>query len=114
MQETSAERITGRVGRRTSGENAIAGRLERKGRPDRTESPCLCGLLCGDVDQLNGEDGEDDDKGARPHEERVPCAIETAEADRVVHYFPFLKDQAKPLSCASRIILAHSWAVRFL
>jgi hypothetical protein len=37
-QETSAERITGRSGQRKSGENANAGRLARKGKPDRTES----------------------------------------------------------------------------
>ena len=42
--------------------------------------------FCDDVDDLHGEDGEDDDKGARPHKKRVPCAIESAEADRVFHY----------------------------
>lgn len=38
--DSSAERITGRAEVRKSGENANAGRLERKGKPDRTESPC--------------------------------------------------------------------------
>jgi len=37
-QDSSAERITGRSGQRKSGENANAGRLARKGKPDRTES----------------------------------------------------------------------------
>ena len=37
-QETSAESITGRVGQRTKDKNENAGRLERKGKPDRTES----------------------------------------------------------------------------
>jgi len=41
--------------------------------------------LCDDVDDLNGEDCQDDDKRARPKEERAARAIETAEADRVFH-----------------------------
>ena len=37
-RETSAKDFTGRVRQRKSGENANAVRLERKGKPDRTES----------------------------------------------------------------------------
>ena len=53
-QETSAKDSTGRARQRKKDKNENAGRLESKGRPDRTESPCKCGLVCGDVDQLHG------------------------------------------------------------
>ncbi len=57
MQDSSAKDSTGRAGQRTKDKNANAGRLTRKGKPDRTESPCKWRLLCDDVDQLNGEGG---------------------------------------------------------
>ncbi len=85
-QDSSAKDFTGRVGQRKSGENANAGRIESKGRADRTESPCKCGLVCDYVDKLHGQNREDDDKRTHTSEKLTTEAIETTEADRVVHY----------------------------
>jgi len=41
IQDSGAKDFTGRVKVRTKDKNAIAGRLRRKGRADRTQSPCL-------------------------------------------------------------------------
>lgn len=41
--------------------------------------------LCDDVDQLHGQNREDDDKRARPGEKLTAKAHISAEADRVVH-----------------------------
>jgi len=112
--ETSAKDFTGRVKVRTSGEKRFAGRLRAKGNRVGLNPVGVWRLFRDDVDDLNGEGRKDKDKRARPNEKLTANAIETAEADRVFHYFPFLNVQAKPLSCASLIILAHSWAVRFL
>ena len=43
IQDSSVERITGRVKVRTKDKNANAGRLRRKGKADRTESPASVG-----------------------------------------------------------------------
>ena len=43
------------------------------------------GLVGEDSHKLDKQSREDDDKGARPHEESVPCAIESAGADWVFH-----------------------------
>jgi hypothetical protein len=85
-QDSSAKDSTGSVKARTSGENAFAGRLARKGRPDRTESRCKWTRLFGeDSHKLDKQSREDDDKRARPNEQGAANAIESAEADRVFH-----------------------------
>lgn len=49
---------------------------------------CVRARLVGeDSHKLDKQSREDKDKRARPKEERAACAIETTEADRVVHQF---------------------------
>lgn len=85
-RETSVERITRRVRQRTKDKNENAVRLRRKGKPDRTESRLRVDRLVGeDSHKLDKQSREDDDKRARPNEERAARAIETTEAYRVFH-----------------------------
>ena len=43
------------------------------------------------INELHGENREDDDKRARPHKERAARAIETTGADWIVHGIRILK-----------------------